>query len=155
MTVCTRNQICSLGNIRDGVVHLSPIGQIVAEEWQRTAHVRQGVELDQWVVMPNHLHGIVVMTNLPAQGDSEDTSPAAPRPGRGLQPRSLSSIVGQFKSVCTKRARALGFAEFGWQTRFYDHIIRSEASLGKIRQYIIDNPVKWDPERGRIANLSM
>jgi len=70
-----------------------------------------------------------------------------------LKPHSLGSIIGQFKSVCTKRIRAAGFPDFAWQPRFYDHIIRSDKSLEEIREYIVHNALKWESDRENLANL--
>ena len=101
--------------------------------------VRQHVELDEFVVMPNHLHGILVINEGPKKTSHRDVSTKT-----YLRSQSLGAIIGQFKSVCTKRIRGCGFSRFGWQARFYEHIIRDESSLGNIRQYIVDNPAKWE-----------
>ncbi len=69
--------------------------------------------------------------------------------------KSLGSIIGQIKSVCTKRIWEAGFDDFDWQDRFYDHIIQSEESLHNIREYIINNPVKWEFDKNNPANLYM
>jgi hypothetical protein len=61
----------------------------------------------------------------------------------GLKPNSLGSMMGQFKSICTKRIRGIGHDNFSWQSRFHEHIIRNEKSLNRIRDYIIHNPIKW------------
>ena len=61
VTLCTRNRECVLGEIVNGVVHLSPIGELVAREWLKTEQVRVNVALDEWVIMPNHVHGIIVI----------------------------------------------------------------------------------------------
>jgi REP element-mobilizing transposase RayT len=139
VTVCTKDRQCVLGKIVEGSVVLSPAGLIVEEEWRRTATVRHNVSLDEFVVMPNHVHGIVVLTSEGRKTSQRDVST---RPG--LRPDSLGAIVGQFKSICTKRIPGAGFSQFGWQPRFYEHIIRDERSLGSIRQYILDNPAKWE-----------
>jgi REP element-mobilizing transposase RayT len=95
--------------------------------------------LDEFVVMPNHLHGILVITGDQGKTSHRDVSTKA-----RLQSQSLGAMIGQFKSVCTKRIRGAGFLQFAWQSRFYEHIIRDERSIGSIRQYIVDNPVKWE-----------
>ncbi len=64
-----------------------------------------------------------------------------------IQPNSLGSIIGQYKSICTKRIRAINYPQFEWQTRYYDHIVRDEAELNRIRAYIRNNPGKWTEER--------
>jgi len=101
--------------------------------------------------MPNHFHGVIIITkNLNDAATTVETPrrgvSTSPQPSR-LQPNSLGSIINQFKSVCTKRIRAAGHPQFAWQSRFYDHIIRNEKSLMAIRQYIYNNPAKWEFDR--------
>ena len=148
MTICTQDRQCVLGKIVEGSVVLKPAGQIVEEEWWRTVTVREHVELDEFVVMPNHVHGIVVLTSEGRKTSQRDVSTKP-----GLRPDSLGAIVGQFKSICTKRIRGAGFSKFGWQRRFYEHIIRDERSLGSIRQYIVDNPAKWELDADNPENF--
>ncbi len=156
VTICTKNRQCFLGNVVDGEMQLSELGAIVSEEWQKTPTIRPTVQLDAWVVMPNHIHGIIVITQPPVEtfrrNVSTPTSPVAPNrlvpsPSPRLQPNSLGAIVGQFKSICTKRIWAAGFTDFAWQTRFHDHVIRDAESAQRIRNYIINNPTKWDTDK--------
>ncbi len=142
ITICTRDRECCLARILDGVAYVSPLGMIVAEEWWRTPYVRPYVKLDAHQVMPNHFHGILVLTESHSELQPQDPSPK-PR----LQAASVGSVVGQFKSICTKRIQALGRSDYGWQPRFYDHIIRSETELEQIRSYISGNPGKWHEDR--------
>ena len=141
---------------------LSAIGEIVADEWMKTRNIRPNVSLDEWCVMPNHVHGIIVIWG----SDSDHSSGQLPfvdweksfsvvettrlvstghiqKPKPTLQPNSLGSIIGQFKSKCTKRIHDAGFSDFGWQPRFHDHIIRDEEDLERIRQYVLNNPINW------------
>jgi putative transposase len=145
VTICTRNRECLFGDIVDGEMHLSSIGEIVAEEWQKTPDIRPNVVLDEWVIMPNHLHGIIII--------ERDVSTTTTTPSR-LKAGSLGAIIGQVKSICTKRIWAIGHTDFAWQARFYDHIIRNEASLKRIREYIVNNPAKWKEDR-YYGNLSL
>ncbi len=175
VTICTRNRAPLLGEVRDNSVKLTRTGEIVAEEWLGIAVRRRDVSLDQWVVMPNHVHGIVVIHRDPVV----ETPQRIERPGWGaedirqqrthheeemqrgvsttsrLQAGSLGAIVGQFKSRSTKRLWRSGFRDFGWQPRFYDHIIRDDRSLDHIRQYIMDNPAMWDSQVAIPENLWM
>jgi putative transposase len=145
VTICTRDRHLFFGDVADGTVCLSPIGEIVAEEWQKTPQIRPNVELDEWVVMPNHVHGIIVIT----------AAAAVETPRRGVSTGSLGAIVGQIKSVCTKRIWAAGYTDFGWQSRFYDRIIRDEMALARTREYIRNNPLKWERDRNNPANVFM
>jgi hypothetical protein len=100
------------------------------------------------------VHGIVTIQRGAASngiGTPDET------PHRGVSTSrwtsgSLGAIIGQFKGVCTRRIRALGITDFGWQPRFYDHVVRDEDSLNRIRQYIFDNPLKWELEKDTPEN---
>lgn len=161
VTLCTRDRVRFFGEIVCGEMHLSPIGEIVAEEWQKTSQVRPNVELDAWVIMPNHLHGVLVITHQISKSTIVETfrrnvsTTNANAPTARLRPNSLGSIIGQFKSICTKRIWAAGFRDFAWQTRFYDHLIRNEKSLQKIREYVINNPLRWEEDEENPANIFM
>jgi putative transposase len=157
VTICTKHHHCFFGNVVGQEMQLSRMGAIVAEEWQKIAQIRPNVRLDTWVVMPNHLHGIIILTN-PQQSSPVETSrwdvstthrgddfTATQRPR--LQSNSLGAIVGQFKSICTKRIWADGFIEFRWQMRYHDHIIRDEESAVRIQTYILNNPAKWASDK--------
>ncbi len=168
VTICTHNRQCFFGNVIAGQMQLSDIGLIVAQEWQKTTQIRPNVKLDEWVVMPNHLHGIIIINNdNPVEtfrqnvsttnniGNGSTTNDNV-QPKTNKKPRlksnSLGSIIGQFKSVCTKQIWKMGFTNFRWQTRFHDHIIRDEESLHRIRQYILNNPAKWQLDRNNSQN---
>jgi len=154
VTICARNREHFLGEVIDGKVSLSEIGGLVAEEWKKTPSIRPIIGLDEWVVMPNHIHGIIVI-NAAVETPRRGVSTEAALPKSNLKSGSLGAIVGQFKSVCTKRLWDSGYKKFGWQPRFYDHIIRSEKALREIRQYILNNPIKWELDRDNPMNLWM
>jgi putative transposase len=143
VTIVTRNRFAWFGKIVNGAMVLSPSGEIVAQEWQKTAVIRPTVHLDAWVVMPDHVHGIIAIVETPRRGVSTETRRGVST-SNNWQPNSLGSIINQFKSICTKRIRAAGYTDFAWQSRFYDHIIRNEKSLENIRTYIVNNPARLD-----------
>jgi REP element-mobilizing transposase RayT len=132
---------------------LSEIGRIVADEWERTPHVRPYVALDAWVIMPDHLHGIVRIVpdgrahssvHCPDGVDPQQDLRASGYSGPDrLHSGSLGAMIGQFKGASTKRIRAAGHRGFAWQTRFYDRIIRNQAALDIVRRYIANNPIYW------------
>ncbi len=137
VTICSREARCTFSRILDGEVDLKPIGRIVDEEWRNTSVIRPDVLLDRYVVMPNHLHLIVYV---PGSG----TNRAANRELHRI-PRSLGSIVAQFKATVTRRVRSLlndPHYEV-WQRGFFDRVIRSERELERTRTYILDNPKQW------------
>ena len=159
VTICTHQKRHLLGEVFDGRPRLSEAGSIVDEEWRRTAEVRPYVTLDQYAIMPNHVHGILIIhgrhpkeRHADVETSRRDVSTSV---GPRLIPGSLGAIVGQFKSIATKRIRNTADPSFGWQPRFYDHIVRDEDELDRIRQYIVENPLKWDLDHETPQNLWM
>ena len=161
VTICTKDRALFLGEVSDRVMHLSSAGRIVADEWRQTSVVRPYVTIDEFIVMPNHLHGILVIRNRhPAQRAREARSDVetfrwnvSTSGGFRLIAGSLGAIIGQFKSVCTKRLRGQIQPDFGWQSGFYEHIIRDGDEHDRIRQYIRDNPRSWERDSDTPANL--
>ena len=111
-------------------------GAIVEQEWQRTAELRPYVGLDAFVVMPNHVHGIIAI-------DEPDS--LACKQGNLLAAKSLGAIIGQFKGSVTKRIRSQeSFKNLKvWQRNYHDHVVRNEQSLQNIREYVALNPANW------------
>lgn len=143
ITLCTFQRQCLFGRITDGTMQLNESGQIVAEEWRQSSIIRQEIEFDQWVIMPNHLHGIVLIN---------PTHPVRAHGRAPLQtgvsyrrPRSLSSFISGFKSATTKKINTARNSASTpvWQRNYYDHIIRNEQSLERVQQYIQNNPATW------------
>ncbi len=125
---------------------LNDLGKVAEEEWLKTKNIRKNVDLDYHVIMPNHFHGILIIKDVEtSRRDVSMVIETGQRPvSTQLKPNSLGSIIGQFKSVCTKRIHKIGYDQFKWQPRFYDHIIRNENDLHRIRIYIQNNPLKWE-----------
>lgn len=130
-------------------VILNNIGLMVQNEWIKTGKIRNNVIIDEFIIMPNHLHGIIVITGLetPRLGVSEKGNETSHRDvsTNRLKSGSLGAIINQFKSKTTKE---YNFGYDGtrislWQPRFYEHIIRNDCELLKTREYIINNPMKW------------
>ena len=147
VTICTYDRVCLFGEIVDGEMVLNDSGRIVVNEWARTAQIRDEIELDEFVVMPNHVHGIIWIVG---QHDIPKIVVGAHR-GAPLHraPRSLGSLIAGFKSTITKRInqdRGTPGAPV-WQRNYYEHIIRDEESLNRIRQYIAGNPLRWHLDR--------
>jgi len=151
VTICTQGKACVLGTVRgDGVV-LTEIGWAVREVWVGLSGRFAGMELDEFVVMPNHLHGVVGFVGA-------GFTPPGVRTTRGMaaeQDRraSLSEVVCAFKSVSTREARARGYVGVLWQRGYYDHIVRDGEDMRNVRNYIAENPVRWGVKaRGAVAN---
>ncbi|MFA7405746.1 MAG: transposase [Pelobacteraceae bacterium] len=144
VTICTFQRECLFGDVVDGEMRLNNFGEIVLEEWLRSEVVRNNVSLDGFVTMPNHFHSILLL-NDSCRGE------ALPRP---VVAGSIGAILGQFKSIVTKRINALrdnpGCPV--WQRNYYEHVIRNEDDLANIRQYIANNPLKWDMDENNPVN---
>lgn len=153
VTICTRNHEHHFGQIRDGEMHLSAVGEIAACYWREIPQHHANVELDEFVIMPNHVHGIVVICEKKA-----DMLPVTHLPGMSaISPKagSLSVVIRSYKSAVSRWAGLNGYPGFAWQERFYDRIVRNEESLNRIRQYILGNPVKWMADKENLADLYM
>ena len=149
VTLCTRDRACLFGDVRDDKICLNADGQVADECWATIPDHVRGVSLDVWVVMPNHVHGIVVIDSTGHVGAQHAAPLPAPLQHRGVLSGSLAAVVRSFKSAVTKRindGRGTPGAAV-WQRNYYDHIIRSEESLNRIRQYILDNPARWSFDR--------
>ena len=131
MTICTHDRQNLLCNIVYPNIKFTDIGLRVENSILRIPSIFTGVYVDQYIVMPNHLHMIIVITETSGHGDSP-----------------LQDIIGRFKSFTTYEFNKMNKTKgkLLWQRNFYDHIIRNEHELQKIRQYITDNPVKWQED---------
>ncbi|NET33299.1 MAG: transposase [Cyanothece sp. SIO1E1] len=165
VTICTYNRRYFLGDVSKKQVQLSEIGVTAQRYWAGIPDHFDDVAIDAYVVMPNHVHGIVVIDRpvgfSSVVGDSGETLrcnvSTTRRQMAAISPRagSLGAIVRSYKSAVTRWCRQNGFNDFGWQSRFYDHIIRADGSLNRIRAYIANNPAKWENDRNNPANLWM
>lgn len=164
ITICTQNREPYFGHIMDGEMKLSHAGVIANVLWHQIPHHAQNVELGAFVVMPNHIHGIIIINDNVETGhalylqSTKQSTKQTPNEST-IQPRtigqqrfqnigknSISSIVGSYKSAVTKHANRLEL-EFQWQPRFHDHIIRDEKSYQRISTYIMNNPAHWQEDK--------
>jgi len=134
-------------------MRLNGYGQVAHDEWYRSADIRAELALDAFVVMPNHVHGIVFIDG------QEGDPPVAPTLINGPRPRSLGSFIAGYKSSVTRRigraqtdvgatggSPSLGKPRTVWQRNYHDHIVRNGIGLSKIRRYIQDNPREWETD---------
>jgi len=147
VTLCTQNKECLFGEVVDGEMVLNDAGRIVKTEWMQTQHLRNDIILDEFVIMPNHMHMIICFVG------ANRCSPAYNAPGelqRG-EPRFaptktvLGNIFKGFKCVTAvkinQHRQTPGVPL--WQRGYYDHVVRNEADLTRIREYIANNPAQW------------
>jgi REP element-mobilizing transposase RayT len=172
VTVCTHERMCLFGEVVQGRMALNAYGRIVAEEWHRSPSIREEIETDAFVVMPNHIHGIVIIappdaprpitpdgytvhvgTNHGANHVGTHGRASLQRWSKSGRPvrraRSLGAFIAGFKSAATARInRHRGTpGEPVWQGRFYERIIRDEREWHAVRRYIHQNPARWHRDR--------
>ena len=147
ITICTRDRKHFFGTISEETMHLSHVGVIVDILWHEIPNHTTGIDLREFTVMPNHLHGIIVITGSGGRildADADDANPSKNEFMSEISPKSgsLSTVLRSYKSAVTRHANRLGY-EHGWHPRFHDHIIRDEHEYRRIAQYIVDNPKNW------------
>ena len=162
VTICTKNkenyfgEIVNTNNDTNAILQPTEIGKIAQIEWYKSIEMRPDMNLEfgEFVVMPNHIHGIIMIgankfnTSLERRDAMHGVSTNANEFKNNFTPQSknLSSIIRGFKSAVTTYARKNSI-EFDWQTRFHDHIIRSNDAYQRISNYIINNPRKWQQDK--------
>ena len=150
ITICTHNREHYFGKIIDRKMILSNVGVLADVFWYEIKNHAKNVELGEFVVMPNHIHGILILnpndvetlhaTSLRQPSNNELMGAISPKSN------SVSTIIRSYKSAVTKHANRLGF-DFAWQSRFYDRIIRDQEAFVTIANYILNNPAKWTEDR--------
>jgi REP element-mobilizing transposase RayT len=145
ITICTKNSQHFFGKVKDGKMILSEIGRVVEEEWIKSIGMRpeMEIELGEFVVMPNHFHGIIKIVC--------GARRTAMRRGRtenqfGSQSNNIASIIRGFKSAVTCWCKKNGYSNFAWQPLFHDRIIRDEKAYMNISNYIRNNPENWEKD---------
>ena len=178
VTICTWDRECLFGEIVDEVMVLNDVGNIARDEWLKTAEVREEIDLDEFVVMPNHVHGIIMITG-PRRGDPvgrpvltvgrpispvgrpvthHDGDPDIGGDGNrathrvaptGPGARTIGAIIGQYKSIVTKNINVIRNNPGGsvWQRGYFERVIRDDRELAAIREYIVNNPVRWSLDK--------
>ena len=176
VTICTQGHVCLFGDVVDGEMVLNPFGHVVATYWTRIPHHFPRVQLGTWVVMPNHVHGIIIITDddgvggrgeaflqssTPANGVANAQTPGHERPDgeclapttattpNGVPSGSLGVIIGNVKSITTRRINAMRRTPGAdvWQRNYWEHIIRTQESHARIEDYILANPARWQTDQ--------
>lgn len=175
VTICTKDRACVFGEVVEGEMRLNEAGRMVEQCWQSIPEHFALVELDAFVVMPNHIHGIVVLVGAglvpardvpdrdrtPKTGAPTMEAPTMRAPTRGA-PTTLGAVVGAFKSRVTveyirsvKNGILPPFKQRLWQRNYYEHIIRNEDALARIREYIVSNPLMWALDRENLVDAEV
>lgn len=156
ITICTKEKEELFGKVENGEINLNELGEIVEKCYLEIPKHFDSVYLDQYVIMPNHIHGIIEINQV---GNAYMRSVNIDR-----TKMLLSKIIQGFKAAVTRIENGFGNKKMKervyafptiWQKSFYDNIIRNEISLNKIREYIINNPKVWDRDRNNVENIWM
>jgi putative transposase len=152
ITLCVQDRNPIFGRIVNGEMQLNEFGAIARDEWQKTADMRKNIEMDEFIVMPNHFHGIIVIDDGINGTGTLQRAPTAPTREQFGKPTSntIPTIIRGFKAAVTKQINTIqinagvyNMPERIWQKNYYEHVIRNETSLNKIREYIMSNPLNW------------
>jgi len=167
ITICTKNRDHFFGEIENGQMKLSKIGLLADVFWHEIKNHTENIELGAFVVMPNHIHGILILDkpenkiietvetrhalSLQKQQQISIQTPTQQR-FQNQGKNTVSSIIGSYKSATTKHCNRLNLTDknglvFAWQTRFHDHIIRNDEEYQKINDYIENNPLNWENDK--------
>jgi REP element-mobilizing transposase RayT len=143
ITICTKDRECLFGEIKNGIMMLNEHGLIAQEEWVKTGKMRRNIIMDEFVIMPNHIHGIIVINssvgayrNTPLQSKFQSPS------------NNLEAIIRGYKSSVTTRINTNRQIQSQsiWQRNYYEHIVRNDEDLNRVREYIINNPQNWEKD---------
>lgn len=150
-TICTYKRKCYFGAIRNGVMGLNVAGCMVWEQWRWLAEQYGHVKLDAFIVMPNHVHGILIIDRPEEVSPQRVGTPLAEDPSTVLD---IYKIVQAFKSRCSKHIHEAGIRSFRWQRSFYERIIDNDTALVHIRSYITYNPYNWNSDRNKLDKVN-
>lgn len=163
ITIVTANRECVFGDVVNGEIRYSQLGQIAYDEFMKSFEIRHELQIGAFCLMPNHLHAILILDNDDSAGthDSVETHGRASLQSQSngiayRSPKSISSFVAQYKSSVVSRyddwVDTVGMEKKYnrqnplWQSNYHDHIIRDEQEYSKIMEYIINNPLKWNDD---------
>lgn len=159
ITICTKDRACIFGEITDGELRLNEFGKIVENFWLEIPEHYPMVELDEYIIMPNHIHGIVFIPDCVGVQDFEplqqklQSDILKKNRFQHIIPRSIGAIIRGFKIGVTKWFRNNTNIVFVFQRNFYEHIIRDEPDLNRIREYIVNNPARWQDDEENPCTL--
>jgi len=149
LTITTHQNTCIFGQVLNGRMYLNKYGEIAEEEWVKSEQIRKEITLDAFVIMPNHVHGIVVLNDIyhvSCNTRNDQGDPASVKGAYYRVSKSISSFIAGYKStVCRNIRRISGDDHMKvWQSNYYDHIVRDSKDLEVKRNYIKENPGRWE-----------
>jgi REP element-mobilizing transposase RayT len=167
VTICTQNRECLFGDIFDGEICLNDAGCMIQKWWYEAAGKFKNIVLDEFMIMPNHFHGIIAIVGATLCGcpGIHDRPEINLEPANTEQPHrvapTLGDIIDWFKTMTTneyiRNVRQKNWPTFNgkfWQRNYYEHVVRGEKELHRIRKYIIDNPAKWAEDEDNPAHIN-
>ena len=172
MTICTQRRECLFGDVADEGMRLNGFGIVIQEFWKTISNRFKNIELDEFIIMPNHMHGIIVISNndcRTCRGEVSSPNPSSDsKPNHGdiyvkqggetppLQKQTLGRVIAHFKYQSAKRINQIrntaGMSV--WQRNYYEHVIRNDDELNRIREYIINNPLQWADDENNPMNIA-
>jgi len=151
VTINVKDHVEHFGKVINEKMRLNELGKVADQYWKEIPIHFQNVELDYYVIMPNHIHGNIIINPIVETGYIPSNEKRFETPCMASLP--LGDIVGKFKAAVTRWANKNRYSNFSWQSRFYDRIIRNEKELYNIRKYIEQNPLKWEIEEDYSENI--
>ena len=147
VTICTHNREMVCGDIINNEIVLNEYGKMVDYAWNDLPNHNHQIQLDDYVIMPNHIHGIIIINDVGANFVGAGSEPAPTTMNR--KQHGLSEITRQFKTFSARRINKIRQSTGTpvWQRNYYEHVIRNQKDLNRIRKYIIENPLKWDLDK--------
>lgn len=161
ITICVQDRKCLFGDIKNDKIELNEFGKISYHEWEKLSGRFTNIELDVFQIMPNHMHGIIVLNDLVGATLAVAQNDNAIVPDNGATarvaptgPAAIGNIVGAYKSLAANECLKIFKSKYPgktmgklWQRNYYEHIIRDEQSYHRISEYIIDNPKNWKGDK--------
>lgn len=157
VTICTQNRECLFGDTKDGEMRLNEHGEIAKKYWEDLSNHYSCIESDEFVIMPNHFHGIIVIVGAQFIAPFDcDAINQNKKHGAINHAPTVGEIVRAFKARCTHAINQIRNTQRCpvWQHDYYEHVIRSEEEMNRIRKYIVDNPAKWDEDENNPININ-
>ncbi len=150
VTICSQNRECMFGEINNSHITLNTPGKTINKTWREIPKYFNGIGIDEYVIMPNHIHGIVKIHDGNTIGQAQGPAPTMPLP----------DVIKRFKTLTTHKyidgVRKKSWKPFKkrlWQRNYYEHIIRNDIELDEIRKYITENPLKWSEDKENPVNI--
>jgi putative transposase len=154
VTICTENRKCVLENIVAGKIKLTTVGEIVKKYWLKLPEKFENIRVDEYVIMPNHIHGIIVIEKYdcePGNVVAIHELPLQKKRRMMLIPRAIGFLKMNSSKQINRKMKLSNI--FQWQRNYYEHIIRDEEDLNEIRKYIINNPLQWELDKENPKNI--